>query len=65
LRLQFADVIKRLLHAAADVGRYSVESLNGDVAAIRGKIKAVKDQLPFCKDDAFNAGIAAFLQACP
>ena len=40
-----------------------MESLTSDVTAVRGKVKAVKDQLQSCRDVAFNSGVAAFLQA--
>ena len=40
-----------------------MESLTSDVTAIRCKVKAVKDQLPTCRDAAFSVGVSAFLQA--
>jgi len=44
-------------------GRYSLESLVGDMTSVRLKVKSVSDQLVTCKDAAFNTGVAAFLQA--
>jgi len=44
-------------------GRYSLESLVGDMTSVRLKVKSVSDQLVTCQDTAFNTGVAAFLQA--
>ena len=43
--------------------RYSTEMLTSDVAAVRCRLKAVKDQLQSCRDIALNSGVAAFFKA--
>lgn len=43
--------------------RYSVESLTQDIVSLRGKLKAVSDQMENA-DESFNHQMAAFLHVC-